>query len=30
MPWQSVFLVFAGIISASLLLLPLLREPGAR
>jgi predicted MFS family arabinose efflux permease len=27
MPWQSVFLVFAGIISASLLLLPLLREP---
>jgi MFS family permease len=27
MPWQSVFLVFAGIIAASLLLLPLLRSP---
>jgi MFS family permease len=27
MPWQSVFLVFAGIITASLLLLPLLRSP---
>jgi MFS family permease len=27
MPWQSVFLVFAGIIIASLLLLPLLRSP---
>jgi MFS family permease len=27
MPWQSVFLVFAGIILASLLLLPLMRSP---
>jgi MFS family permease len=27
MPWQSVFLVFAGIIIASLLLLPMLRSP---
>jgi hypothetical protein len=27
MPWQSVFIVFAGIIAASLLLLPLLRSP---
>jgi MFS family permease len=27
MPWQSVFLVFAGIIFASLLFLPLLRAP---
>ena len=27
MPWQSVFLVFAGLIAASLLLLPLLRSP---
>jgi MFS family permease len=27
MPWQSVFIVFAGLIAASLLLLPLLRSP---
>jgi MFS family permease len=27
LPWQSVFLVFAGIITASLLFLPLLRSP---
>lgn len=27
MPWQSVFLIFAGIVFASLLFLPLLRAP---
>ncbi len=27
MPWQSVFLVFAGLVLASLLVLPLLRSP---
>ncbi len=29
MPWQSVFLVFAGIISASFLLMPMMRSPAA-